>query len=64
MFGDFLSSVIKVVTLPVDVASAAVDVVFHEGDGSKLSRMLNDNPLTSIEEIRDAVADSAKEIDE
>ena len=65
MFGDLISSAIKIVTLPVDAASATLDVVTG-GDGSKKSRNSpdNPNPLSLVEEIRDAVADAAEDIDD
>ena len=63
MIGKFLSTAIRVVTLPVDAASAAVDVAVG-GDGSKRSRTDGSNPFGMLEEIRDAVADTADEIDQ
>ena len=63
MIGKFLSTAIRVVTLPVDAASAAVDVAIG-GDGSKRSRTDGSNPFGMLEEIRDAVADTAEEIDQ
>ena len=63
MIGKFLSTAIRVVTLPVDAASAAVDVAVG-GDGSKISRTDGSNPFGMLEEIRDAVADTAEEIDQ
>lgn len=65
MLGKLISSAIKVVTLPVDAANAAMDIATG-GDGSKRSR--NDpncpNPLSLVENVRDAVADAAKDIDD
>lgn len=63
MFGKFISSAIKVVTLPVDAANAGLDVLAG-GDGSKRSRLSVPTPLSLVEEVRDAVADAAEEIDE
>lgn len=65
MFGKLISSAIKVVTLPVDAANAAMDVVTG-GDGSKRSRNHPDNcsPLALAEQIRDQVAKAAEDIDE
>lgn len=60
MFGKLLSDTIKVVTLPIDVAESVMDVAVG-GNGSKRSKKMNDNPLS---EIRDAVADAAKSIDD
>jgi hypothetical protein len=64
MFGKLLSSAIKVVTLPVDAANAAMDIATG-GDGSKASRT-NDpcSPLADLENLRDRVADAAKDADE
>lgn len=56
---------IKVATLPVDAASASLDIVTG-GDGSKHSRMGNEsfpNPFALIEEVRDRVCESAEDID-
>lgn len=51
--------------MPVDAASAVLDVTTG-GNGSKRSR--NDpnsiNPVALVEQVRDAVADAAKGIDE
>lgn len=62
MFGKLLSSAIKVVTLPVDAANAAMDIATG-GDGSKRSR--SECPLTGdLEHLRDVVADAAEDIDD
>ena len=49
----------------LDAANAAMDIATG-GDGSKRSR--NDpncpNPLSLVENVRDAVADAAKDIDD
>lgn len=67
MFGKLLSSAIKIVTLPVDVVSAAADVATG-GSGSKRSvrRMHNEapNPLGFVEKVRDAAAEAAEDIDD
>lgn len=63
MIGNFLSTVIKVATLPIDAASAALDVCVG-GDGSKQSRTDGSNPIGMIEEIRDAVTQAVKDIDQ
>lgn len=63
MIGNLLSTVIRVATLPIDATSATLDVLVG-GDGSKQSRIDGSNPLGMLEEIRDAVADTAKEIDQ
>jgi hypothetical protein len=65
MIGRFLSKVVKVVTLPLDAANAAVDIAVG-GTGSKQSRMRDPHcsPGTLLEQLRDKVADSAKSIDE
>lgn len=67
MFGKLLSSAIKVVTLPVDAASAAADIVTG-GDGSKRSRTATGdvfpNVLGAAEELRDRVAEAAEDIDD
>jgi hypothetical protein len=65
MFGKLLSKAIKVATLPVDVANAGMDIVTG-GDGSKHSRNHPDNcnPLALAEQIRDAAAKAAEDIDD
>lgn len=64
MFGNFLSSAIRVVTLPIDASSAVADLATG-GDGSKRSRTTdNCSPFSLAEELRDKVAAAAKEIDE
>lgn len=65
MFGKLISSAIKVATLPLDATNAALDVV-SGGDGSKRSRTNTSdlNPLGELENIRDAVADTAEAIDD
>jgi hypothetical protein len=61
MFGELLSKTIRVVTLPVDAANIGIDLLCG-GDGSKNSRM-DDTPLALLEELRDKIAETAKEID-
>lgn len=63
MLGTLLSSAIKIATLPIDAANATMDVAVG-GDGSKQSRNSNPTPLSFAESVRDAVAETAKEIDE
>lgn len=66
MFGSFISSALKVVTLPLDAANAATDIVTG-GDGSKRSRNHNPNfpnPLSIAERVRDSVAETAEDIDD
>jgi hypothetical protein len=60
MFGKILGSVVKVVTLPLDVVDVALDVA-DGGDGSKRSRSRGDNILT---EMRDGVVDACEKIDD
>jgi hypothetical protein len=63
MFGSIISGIIKVATLPIDVAEAAVDVVIADGDGSKKSRQRND--VGFVSKVRDGVCDAVEEaIDE
>lgn len=60
MFGKFLSSAIKIVTLPVDVAEITLDVATG-GNGDRDN--LRDNlPLPST--LRDKVAEVAEDIDD
>ena len=63
MLGKFISSAIKIVTLPIDAANAGMDMMCG-GDGSKESRTRCDTPLEMLESLRDKVADAAREIDD
>lgn len=65
MFGKFISSAIKVATLPIDAASAAMDMATG-GTGSKRSRTDDNNPspFALAEKLRDKIADAAKDIDD
>lgn len=63
MFGNLISSAIKIATLPIDAANAGMDLLCG-GDGSKRSRTQDATPLALLENLRDKVADSAKEADE
>jgi hypothetical protein len=62
MFGNLLSSVIKIATLPVDAAEIAVDAITG-GTGDRRD-LKNSLPLPLPSELRDKLADAAKEIDE
>ncbi len=64
MFGKFISSAIKVATLPLDAANAAMDMATG-GDGSKRSRTHPGDctPTGELEKLRDRVAEAAEEID-
>jgi hypothetical protein len=66
MFGKLISNVIKVATLPVDAASAGLDIITG-GDGSERSRKNNEcfpNPFALIEEVRDRVCEAAEDFDD
>ena len=60
MFGKLISTAIKVVTLPVDAVESALDLATG-GDGSKQSKNQSDVPRLS--QLRDAICDTAEEID-
>ena len=60
MFGRLLSTAIKVVTLPVDAVEIVADTVTG-GDGSR-KNLRQALPLPS--DVRDKIADAAKEVDE
>lgn len=63
MFGNLLSSVIKVATLPLDAINAGADMLCG-GDGSKKSRTQDESPTAMLEKLRDAIAKAAKNSDE
>jgi hypothetical protein len=62
MFGKLLGSAIRIVTLPIDAANAALDIAAG-GDGSKESRT-EDSITGDLEKLRDKVAETADEIDD
>ena len=59
MFGNILSTAVKVVTLPIDVAEKSVDIMAG-GDGSK--RSVRDGG-GFLSEIRDSVTDTLEDLD-
>tara|TARA_B110000495_G_C22741216_1_gene434575 strand:- start:410 stop:595 length:186 start_codon:yes stop_codon:yes gene_type:complete len=61
MFGKLLSTVVKTVTIPIDVIESTLDVGFG-GDGSKESIDSADIPRPST--LRDAICDRIEEIDD
>lgn len=60
MFGSFLSSVVKVVTCPIDIAESVMDVA-SGGDGSKESKRFGHMPLLS--DLRDAACKPLEDLD-
>jgi hypothetical protein len=63
MLGKLISKTIKIVTSPVDMLDAGLDVMAG-GDGSKKSRKISGSPLSMLTDARDTVCDAAKEIDD
>lgn len=63
MFGKLLATAIKTVTLPLDAANAGMDILCG-GDGSKESRTEEPTPFALLENLRDRVAEAAKDVDE
>ncbi len=59
MIGNLLSGIIKIVTIPIDIAESVLDVV-SGGDGSKESKKIADSPLSGI---RDAVCNGLEDLD-
>jgi hypothetical protein len=59
MFGELLSDIIRVATIPLDVAESAIDVMF-DGDGSRESK--RDTILVGGE-LRDKVCEVVESID-
>ena len=59
MIGKFLSSAVKVVTCPIDIAESVLDVACG-GDGSKKSKQTLDSPFSGI---RDGVCNALEDID-
>ncbi len=64
MFGKLLSSVIKVATLPLDVANAGMEILTGDS-GSKKQRTnpYTCSPLGDLERLRDLAAEAAEDID-
>lgn len=60
MIGKFLSSAIKIVTLPIDAVEIGFDMVTG-GDGSR--RQLK-SVMPQVSDLRDKICDAAKEADE
>ncbi|HEY0237000.1 MAG TPA: hypothetical protein VGC86_18390 [Afipia sp.] len=65
MIGKLLGTAIRVVTLPVDAASAGFDILTG-GTGKKRSRTndLNCSPFGDLERLRDRIAEAADDIDD
>jgi hypothetical protein len=62
MIGNLLGKTIRVVSLPLDAVNAGFDILTG-GDGTKRSRTDLPFPTALLEELRDRVAEAAKEID-
>jgi hypothetical protein len=60
MFGNLLSGIVKVVTVPIDIVESVADVACG-GDGSKASKKASGVPMLS--ELRDAVCEPLEELD-
>lgn len=61
MIGKFLSGVIKVATIPIDIAETGLDLATG-GDGSRKELKQADLPLIST--LRDEVTKAIEKIDE
>jgi len=61
MFGKLLSTVTKVVTLPIDIFETSIDFATG-GDGSRDGLKQADLPLLS--ELRDSITDVMEKLDE
>jgi hypothetical protein len=59
--GTILSSAVKVVTCPIDIAESVMDVATG-GDGSKASKRSSGVPMLS--EIRDAACKPLEDLDD
>lgn len=65
MLGKLIGKTIRIATLPLDAASAGMDMLTG-GSGSKRSRT-NPNdftPLGDLERLRDRIAEAAEDIDD
>jgi hypothetical protein len=63
MFGKLISTVFKVATLPIDVASISLDVL-SGGDGSKDERLDSHNLIAPLEQIRDKICETMEDLDD
>jgi hypothetical protein len=63
MIGKLLSSTVKLVTMPVDIADTAFDIATG-GDGSKASRTSAPTPGAFFEMVRDETCEMLEEINE
>ena len=61
MFGSFLSSVVKVVTVPIDIVESVADVATG-GTGTKRSKRQSGLPLLS--DLRDAACKPLEDLDD
>jgi hypothetical protein len=62
MFGNILSEIVKIATLPVDAVNIATDIIIG-GDGSKESR-INNIVTGDVENFRDKIAETLEDIDD
>ena len=60
MFGKLLSTGLKIVTCPIDIAESTLDVL-SGGDGSKESKEMADSPFSGI---RDGICKGLEDLDE
>jgi len=63
MIGHILSKVVKVVTVPLDVCDAGLDLLTG-GDGSKQGREQVKDAFPCLSSLRDAACDVLEELDE
>ena len=63
MIGNLLSKAVKVVTVPLDICDAGVDLMTG-GDGSKSSRESLKDAVPCLSSLRDAVCDVLDELDD
>lgn len=63
MIGKLLSSTVKLVTMPVDIVDATLDIACG-GDGSKASRTSVPTPGAFFEMVRDETCELLEDIDE
>jgi hypothetical protein len=60
MFGNLLSGIVKIVTVPIDIVESVADVALG-GDGSKASKKSSDMPMLS--DLRDAICEPLEDLD-
>lgn len=63
MIGSILGAAVRIATLPIVAADAAMDIACG-GSGSKRERELTDSPLNGLANLGEEIAKACENIDE